>query len=383
MSPRFSRLAIGSRYLQRFLILIAVLPWLSLAFSQPAPKVTFFVPDPPGTSPFWEQTIKVMRAAAEDLNVDLHLVFSHPNSYSIKRDGLAALNDMNKEGYFLTGYWTSTQYHLQHAEKLGIRTFIFNSGVAPGERKEIGRPRGKHKYWIGQITPDDLQASYLQADMLIGKAKAAGNAVDGKIHLIALGGWGSKNQIEEDRYSGLRKRIRENDALLQELILTGWSQDTAYSELLQKLKQNPDISVIWSASDTMALGAIKAAEELGRAPGKDIFIGGFDWSMDGIHAVNDGKMTLTLGSHFLEGAKALILVHDFHYGIDFVDEPGAETVTELEPITQDTAAKYLDILQKLNWREVDFKHFSKKYNSELKTYDLSLDAMLASMERDS
>jgi ABC-type sugar transport system substrate-binding protein len=364
---------------------MAVLPWLTLAVAQPAPKVTLFVPDLQGTSWFWEQTIKVVRAAAEDLNVDLTVAYSHSNSYSLKKDGLKALNDPDKGDFFLTGYWTSsTQFHLQRAEQLGIRSFIFNSGVTPGERAEMGWPRGKYKYWIGQVTPDDLQASYFLADMLINKAKAAGKADDGKVHLIALGGWGSKNEMEESRYEGLRKRIKEqNDAVLDEYILTGWSKDTAYDELIEKLKLNPKVTVVWNTGDPMALGAIKAAEDLGRVPGKDIFIGGFNWSLDSIRAIIDGKMVATLGSHFLEGAKALILIHDYHYGIDFAEDTGVETLTQLQPITKDNAEEYLDILQHLDWREIDFKHFSKKYNTKLKTYDLSLDVLLASLKRDS
>src|SRR5690606_6224878 len=185
---------------------------------------------------------------------------------------------------------SSTQYHLQRAEQLRIHTFILNSGAAPGERAEVGRPREKYKYWIGQVTPDDLQASYFLADMLIDKAGSAGKADDGKVHVIGLGGWGGKNESEEYRYNGLRNRIHEhNDAQLVEFILTGWSKDTAYNELLVKLEKHPKISAIWSASDTMALGAVKAAEKLGIVPEKDIFIGGFDWSLDGINAVIDGK----------------------------------------------------------------------------------------------
>lgn len=387
MELRFNRLTpniVIFKCIQRFLISMAVLPWLSLAFAQPAPKVTFLVPEPSGAKPFWEQMITVARAAAKDLNVDLRLVSSYSNSYSLKRDGLTALNDPDKADYFLTGYWaSSSHFHLERAEQLSIRTFLVNSGMASGERAEMGRPRGKYKYWIGQVTPDDLQASYLLADMLIEKAKTADRS-DDKVHLLGLGGWGNKSKMEEDRYGGLRKRINEqNDAVLNELILTGWSQDTAYTELRGKLKQNPNVTAIWSASDIMALGAIKAAEELGRKPGKDIFIGSFDWSLDGIRAVMDGKITATLGSHFLEGAKALILIHDYHYGIDFADDPGMEILTQMQPITKDNAEEYLDVLQKLDWHKVDFKRFSKKHNPKLKTYDLSLDALLDSMETDS
>lgn len=370
------------RCLQGILMSIALLPWLSIAFAQPAPKVAFFVPSAPGVSPFWEQMTEAVQAAAEDLEIDLKVVYSNPNSYSLKKDGLAALNDPDKPDYFLTGYWkASTQYHLQRAEQLGIRTFIFNSGVAPEERTGIGRPREKYKYWIGQVTPNDLQAGYLLADILIDKAKKTGKTDNGKVHLIAMGGWGEKHKMEEDRYNGLRKRIDEqNDAVLDKFILTGWSQDTAYNELLTELKQYPKVTAIWSAGDTMAIGAVQAAKESGKTPGQDIFIGGIDWSIEGLKAIASGVMEVSMGGHFLGGAEALILIHDFHYGIDFFDESGAEIETPMRAVTHDKAGEYLDTLGNLDWREIDFKTFSRKYNPGLKRYGLSLHSLLESLK---
>src|SRR5690606_34879675 len=96
------------RNLQKFLMALALWPWLSIATAQPAPKVTFLVHDPPGVSPFWTQTIDIMKAAAEDLKIDLRFAYSRSNSYSLKKDGLAALNATDKPDYFLSGYWIST-----------------------------------------------------------------------------------------------------------------------------------------------------------------------------------------------------------------------------------------------------------------------------------
>lgn len=361
---------------------MATLSWLSLASAQPAPKVTLLVPDPPGISPFWTQTVEIMKAAAKDLDIDLRLVYSKSNSYSLKKDGLAALDDPDKSEYFITGYWNaSTQHHLERAEQLGIRTFIFNSGVAPEERDAVGRPREKYKLWIGQMTPDELQGGYVLADRLIDQAKAAGRTDGGKVHVVALGGWGNKNEIEEDRYAGMKNRINEkNDAALDKFVLTGWVRSTAYTELLNMLKQSPKTGVIWSASDVMALGAVDAVKDAGKTPGRDVLIGGIDWSREGIDAVAAGDMAITMGSHYLEGAKALILIHDYHYGLDFAETQGVVMQTQLKPITGSNAAEYRDMLRDLDWRKIDFKRFSKKYNPGLKSYDFTLDQLLDTLQ---
>lgn len=324
-----------------------------------------------------------MQAAAEDLDVDLKIVYSKSNSYSHKKDGLKALNDADKPDYFITGYWNeSSSHHVKHAEKLGIRTFIINSGVVPGDRTEIGRPREKHRYWMGQMIPDDQQAGYMLADILIRKTKAAGKTDDsGKVHLIAIGGMGEGIESEEKRYKGLKKRVAEqNDAVLDEFILAGWSPKTAYTALLDSLKQLPETGAIWSASDAMALGAVEATKSRRRTPGRDIFIGGMDWSLEGLEAVKTGEMAVSMGGHFLEGVKALILIHDHHNGLDFASELGVEIQTQMTPITTENAEKYLNTLNTLDWHNIDFRQFSKKHNPKLKSYDLSLEALLKSLK---
>lgn len=349
---------------------------------QTPPKVAFLVPNPPNEQPFWTQVTKMMKAVAEDLNIDLQVAYSKAGSYNHKKDGLALLNSQPPPDYFLTLYLIeATKHHLERAEQLNISTFIFNAGVTPEDRAEIGRPRGKYPHWLGQMVPEDRKAGYLLADTLIAKAKAAGKTDDrGKVHLINVGAFGAS--IDESREEGLNERLDEqDDALVKKTILTGWSAVTAYRETLETLKQQPDIGAIWCVSDATALGAVKAVKESGKTPGRDIFIGGIDWSREGLNAVAAGDLTVSVGGHFLEGARALILIHDYHYGIDFADESGVEMKTAMQPITADNVRDYQDMLNNPDWRKVDFKQFSRKYNPGAKVEALSLHSLLQNLSQ--
>lgn len=325
----------------------------------------------------------IMEAAAEDLGIDLTFVYSRNNSYSEKKDGLAALDGSSKPDYFLSDYWVeATQQHIKRAEQLRIHTFIFNSGVAPEERKEMGRPREKYRYWIGQMTPGDYQAAYTLADVLIGKAKAAGKTdKNGKVHLIIIGGDGVGNSAEEKRYGGVKKRVAEsNDTVLDGLILTGWERTTAYNELLEALKQHPETSVVWSISGSVSMAAIDAVQDLGKTPGRDVFIGGMNWTLENLNAVASGRLTAIMGGQFLEGIKTLILIYDYHHGLDFETELGVDIQTPQALATIDNAREYLNKLSKADWRKVDFKQFSKKYNPGLKSYNLTLETLFKNLE---
>lgn len=376
-----SRSIFITKSLRKMFVLLPALLWISIVSAQQPPKAVFLAPNQVGAQPFWTQAIEIMQAAAEDLKIELKIVYSKPSSYRQKKDGLAALTSRPPPDYLLSLYMIeATEPHLKLAEQSGIRSFIFNAGVVPDDREKIGRPRGKYRHWLGQLIPDDRQAGYLLADHLIDRAKAAGKTdKTGKVHLIGIGGFGVS--IDESRENGLNKRINEqDDAVLDKTILTGWLRTVAYNETIKALEKFPEAGVIWCVSDATALAAIEAAKKLGRTPGQDIFIGGIDWNLNAIKAVASGEMTVTVGGHILEGARALILIHDYHHGIDFANEPGVEMQTPMKPITVDNAEEYLHRLNKLDWHKVDFRQFSKKYNPELKTYDLSLDVLLGTID---
>jgi hypothetical protein len=82
-------------------------------------------------------------------------------------------------------------------------------------------------------------------------------------------------------------------------------------------------------------------------------------------------MHVTIGGHFLAGAVALILIHDYHNGIDFVDDTGVQMITPVYPITAGNIQKYIKVLDRTKWNKIDFRRFSKKYNPDLKHYDFT------------
>ena len=87
----------------------------------------------------------------------------------------------------------------------------------------------------------------------------------------------------------------------QRRLVVNWSFEEAYRRTAEWLATGGCLDAVWAANDSIALGAIKAIEEFGKVPGKDVFVGGLNWSAEGLENVASGKMTMTHGGHFLAG----------------------------------------------------------------------------------
>lgn len=344
--------------------------------AEPVFKVGFVSASDPD-DPFFTEVIQAMRAAAKDLNIELMIEYSVRSMPMYSRKRGLKLMETYQPDYFLTGHWPGgAKYHLPGAETLGIKSFVFNTPVIANSDFSVTMPRKELSGWLGQMTPDNRQASYLLTDILIEEAhKRKLQGRDGKVHLVALSG-GGEDISALDRMDGLKARLnRHNDAVLEEMVLAGWKKNTAYQETARLLENYPETSVIWAASDHMAQGAAEAAEKAGRKPGEDIIIGGFDWVEENLRDIQEGRLTASIGGHLLEGAWALVLLYDYHKGLDFAEELDVKFESSMYAITAENFEQYSRLPKGVDWDKVDFTRFSKVLNPKLKGYDFSL-AML-------
>jgi ABC-type sugar transport system substrate-binding protein len=340
-------------------------------------RVGFLCPKPPDQG-FWGQVIQVMQAAAEDLNVEL-IVKRDPSGSTIgrKRAGVELLNIEPKLDVMLSGYWTSiTKFHLELAKERGIKMFIFNADIKDDELEEVGKPRGKFDNWIGHMVPDDEAAAKVLIELLVNEAKTVKKITDGSVKVHALVSEGFST-VSRRRNAGLRSQVAAMPGtVLKETKLEFWKEDWALDETVKILKLDPHIDVIWAASQVSAWGAVLGVEKAGKIPGKDVLVGGFDWNQQSLAALAEGRMTASMFGHFMEGAWALLLVHDYHYGIDFANDVGIRIITPLTVIRAENYSRYKRVVDGSHWQEIDFRKLSKKYNPELKAYNFNIDQFL-------
>lgn len=341
-------------------------------------KAAFLSPSPQHGYPFWDDYITFMEVAAKSLGIDLS-VAQATNRFEVMDNAKALLNRDDKPDYLVYIYQAQTSIQiLAMAEQAGVKSIISNTDVIPQERVEVGRPRSRFGHWIGHIFPDDEQAGYQLAKRLIRKGRSLGLSEDGIIRLLAVGGSLDATSAIYRKH-GLDKALQEDtEARLVRFTLANWRRDVSRRKSRLLMELTPQTRMVWAVNDQTALGVLDAMKALNIRPGKNGLTGGIDWSPEGIEAVRQGAMVGTIGGHFMEGAWALILLYDYHHGHDFA-ATGLTRHSQMRLIDRQNLDSYLPVLDRENWRELDFKRFTKTHNPEMERYDFSPDAVVRAL----
>lgn len=361
-------------------LIITVLTYLMLFVSTPNAaepmKVGFINPDNPG-NPFWDNVTRFMQEAAKDLNVEFSVVYGNANRFEAARKAEKLMRSADKPDYLIYIYQhTLGKKILKAAEETRVKSFIINTNIANNDQDEIGKPRQNFKQWIGHMYPDDVGAGRILSDLLIQEARAQLKLKSGEsLGLLGLSGT-RDSSAAIDRNLGLEQSLKQHaEVTKHQIVFAGWDTEEVASRTVLLLKRYPQTHLLWGASDGIALGGVKAALERGKVVGKDLFVGGIDWSEAGIQAVRQGTLVTTLGGHFMEGGWAMVMLYDYHHGKDF-EQSGTTINSQMQAITQQNVTSYQEQLGNQEWEKIDFRRFSKVLNAEVTEYDFSLSNIL-------
>ena len=343
-------------------------------------RVGFIDPeDPPA---FWNLVDTTMRAAAAELGIDIDIRGagrSRDKAIALARDFLGesppldyliTSNNMNVGGEII-----------KMADAAHVKMIFLNGDLPQKDWAEYGEPRTKYPNWLGGINPDHEGAGYgIGAAVLTEAARLKTNR---PLKVLALAG-DTETPPSVERVRGLKRAIDVMSKLLGpgsvELVdvrYLDWSEKAAEASVREFIKTGPRIDALWAANDPMALGAIAALREGGYRPGKDVLVGGLNWSDDAVKRVLDGDMVVTYGGHFLLGAWAMVVLRDHHDGRDFAEED-VRLQIPMGAIDLPIARRFPDI-GKVDWRQIDFTKFSKTPNAAVRRYEFTPDAVLSQL----
>lgn len=339
-------------------------------------RVVFLAPYDNAEHPFWKNYTLFMAEAARDLGVNLDVVRAG-DRYSMVDEARRILFGPHKPDYFITVYLKGAgKAILDIAAENGVPVFLVNTMLQREDRRRIGCPRGKYANWIGYMYPDEAAAGRDLGTALIAMAR---KEYCDRIHMIAIAG-SHDNPSALERNEGLLNAVdTAGDVTLDRLLFGFWDDKIAYGKTQHMLAMSRDTRVVWAASDSMALGACRAVLETGRILGSDVFVGGFDWSAEGLDSVERGLMAASVGGHFMEGAWALVLVYDHHMGKDFAPE-NLECCLPMYLVEAHNVRDVRLVMDTDKWSGIDFRCFSKACNGG-KPYKFSFGAVLDCLKK--
>jgi ABC-type sugar transport system substrate-binding protein len=315
-----------------------------------------------------------MQAAAKSLGCTFEVVYSNNDHFvwlnAIKEAATAAEKPDAIVTLVMKGHGKEA---LDIFESTKVYGFLVNAGLSEEQYKEFGAPRSTYKYWLGEMMPDDKGAGEKLAAALYEAALKKGLAgQNGKVAGIGIAANPSDGASVE-RQAGLEGfAVGHPDIELLQVIKAKWERPTAKMMTEHMLRRYANIRIVWSASDAMALGAAEAITEKGAHPGKDILLGGVDWSTEGFDAIKKGTLTASVGGHVMEGAWAAIVLFDYLNGIDFAASEGLRMQSPMYVADAGNVDAIRGKINAGNWEKIDYKTFSKFYHPDIKKYNFTL-----------
>lgn len=333
-------------------------------------KVAFYIPRT-ANDMFYSPVVGFLQAAARDLDVQIELLEADNNHLRAGALFQQALQRPRRpDGMIVVSLRGSGLTALELAEPAQVPVLIENGALL---ESSAGAPREKFRYYVGEMLPDEEMAGYALAKYLFAKGRKASN---GKVQVVALNGQRGSS-ASEGREKGLRRAVAEFPSVeLKQIVNAEWEPDLAGAKFKGLMQRYPEASVVWAASDGMALGAVAAAQQMQLRSGKDFVIGGVDWSAAGIQAVRDGQLQATAGGHFMEAAWALVVMSDYLRGIDFSATEGVRMKTDMILLTAENLNAYSAVLDAEAWGKLDFKRLSKLWNPAVKRYNFRIQNVL-------
>ena len=340
-----------------------------------ATSVAFLNPGK-STEIYWHTYSQFMQAAADDLGMSLDIRYSERNPELLLEQARELLQGSQRPDYLIFVNERSAGPEILRLSKdSGVKLFAVGSTLTADQQDLIGESRGKYSNWIGSLVPDDEQAGYIMASRLIEqeKARSAGRALT----MLAFSGV-KHTPAAYFREEGLHRALAEHpDVTLLQLVNSEWNRQRAYEQAQLLLARYPDVSMVWAANDEMAFGAMQAAQEKGKTPGKDLLFSGLNSSEAVLQALLDGHISVLVGGHFTSGGWALVMLHDYAAGYDFAERGGKDRQDPLfMEMNKDQAAALLKRMQGSKGYSMDFGAFSAAKNPKMTDYHFSLQPLL-------
>jgi ABC-type sugar transport system substrate-binding protein len=341
--------------------------------SQPRPpRVVFLNPGEPverGKGPQWRMTAHLMNMAARVFGLQLEVLFAERDHLLMLRQAEELARRSDAPDYVvIVNEKLAGLTMLRLFARTRSKVLLIHNDLTTEQRAEIGNEREQVSNWIGTVTTDETRAEFRLMQELVHQLG------EGEPQVIGITG-DRVTPVSLERAEGVSQFIaRSGRGTILQTVFSDWSEADAESKAAVLLARHPDVNIIWAANDTMALGAQKAVQ----ARRARVLVGGTGAWPAALASIVQGGLAASVGSHFLIGAWAMVLLHDYHHGLDFARHGGPnQKLDYLHVVNRDNAVRYQRAVYE---REAafDFSIYSKVLHPKPGPYDFNLGPLLRS-----
>ncbi|MFY8274780.1 ABC transporter substrate-binding protein [Pseudoalteromonas sp. SSDWG2] len=313
-----------------------------------------FVSPSTADDPFWIKVEQFAQRAAQDLDMDLVVIHGDGHrEYQYQNLNTYLSSNPMPDYAIVINYPGDNGKSMGALESRGIYFITLEQTLSHAGRAKVGFAQEKFKYWLSELSHDNEKAGYDLASALTEQAKISGII---NPSVVAIGGhYGAETDF---RFKGLSRYLSANRLQLNQLVHAQWRADLAAEQTKRLLRRYNHTNVIWSASDLMALSAVKEAQSAGKVINQTLFIGGFDWLDSALDAIENEQMSASIGGHFLMGAWALVALYDHaHQKDNEITVP--KSISFKLALADSTNVKHVKpVVTVKNWQHINFKDFT-------------------------
>ena len=320
---------------------------------------------------FWVSYSQFMQAAARDLGIDLQILYSQRQPELTLAQARLALQGPDRPDYlvFVNEQYVAPQI-LRLAQNSGVKLFIVNAALTANQQALLGERRER----VGSLVPNDEEGGYLMMKELIRLHPPV--VANEPIEVLAFSGL-KITPSAQLRERGMQRALAEHPQVrLRQLVYSGWTQQRAYEQAKQLFARYPKVSLVWSANDEMAFGAMRAFSEMGKTPGKDALFSAVNTSPAALQAMVDGRLSALLGGHFTLGGWALVQLHDVELGVDLNQHGGRDRQLPLLQLIDKAHARQLLAMGASPDYGVSFRKLSAKGRPASYRYPFNLQTLM-------
>ncbi|MGO1118629.1 hypothetical protein ACTL6U_07990 [Rhodovibrionaceae bacterium A322] len=365
-------------------------------------KVTYIGPS--GPKALNEQITGPMRAAAKDLNIDLEVFLTGQGRGALVRRAEELAKRPDKPDYVLLSNLNKLAARaLVILTRAGIPAMTIISGISPEEQRTLDGFALPYRVPLGSVSGDYREAGFDMARYVethfengIKRGNFKRNL---RVGVLAMPGdlrTPENIQLREGLKFGIQ--VSENRLFLLASVPVQWSGIRA-RKLTREFADKEKVLAVWTGDPTIAKGAVQGLSDVGEQAGNRNLIVTLGWDEISIKGIRDKSIGMAVGGHLLAGAFALVMLSDYHDGLDFAnsdiltspddqlfDDPANDIRAnfrgalryDLPQINQRNFRSFENIFKTWDWNTVNFKGLTRAATPGRLGYDFSSERLIES-----